>query len=93
MSHDAVLEWLLAGDAAVRFQATRDLLHRDATALQRRVATEGDAATILAARHPDGHGRPAHAVVKGDRALTGSPTRVPSRSARRPGWRSRTRGA
>jgi hypothetical protein len=55
MSHDAVLEWLLAGDAAVRYQATRDLLHRDATALQRRVATEGDGATILAARHPDGH--------------------------------------
>ena len=55
MSRDAVLEWLLAGDAAVRFQTTRDLLHRNATALQRRVATDGDAATILAARHPDGH--------------------------------------
>lgn len=55
MSRDAVLEWLLAGDAAVRFQATRDLLHRDAAALQPMVATEGDGATILAARRPDGH--------------------------------------
>lgn len=55
MAHDAVLEWLLAGDAAVRFQSSRDLLHRDAVALQARVATEGDGATILAARHPDGH--------------------------------------
>ena len=52
---DEVLDWLLAGDAAVRFQTTRDLLRRDATALQAQVATEGDGATILAARHPDGH--------------------------------------
>ena len=55
MSRDAVLEWLLAGDAAVRFQTTRDLLHRDAAALQPMVATQGDGATILAARGVDGH--------------------------------------
>lgn len=55
MAHDPVLEWLLAGDAAVRFQTTRDLTHRPAAALQPHVATQGDAATILAARHPDGH--------------------------------------
>lgn len=55
MAHDGVLEWLLAGDAAVRFQTTRDLLHLDASTLQPKVATEGDGATILAARHPDGH--------------------------------------
>lgn len=55
MSRDAVVEWLLAGDAAVRFQSTRDLLRRDASALQAIVAAEGDGATILAARHVDGH--------------------------------------
>ena len=54
-AQDAVLAWLLDGDAAVRFQSTRDLLHRDAAALQARVAAEGDGATILAARRPDGH--------------------------------------
>lgn len=55
MTLDAVLDWLLEGDAAVRFQTTRDLLHHDAAALQPQVATEGDGATILAARRPDGH--------------------------------------
>lgn len=55
MPRDAVLEWLLAGDSAVRFQTTRDLLHRDAAGLQAEVATRGDGATILAARGGDGH--------------------------------------
>jgi hypothetical protein len=55
MAGDEVLEWLLAGDVSVRFQVTRDLLHRDATELQARIATEGDGAVLLAARHPDGH--------------------------------------
>ena len=55
MARDAVLEWLLEGDAAVRFQTTRDLLHRDAAALQPTVATQGDGATILAARGEGGH--------------------------------------
>ena len=52
---DPVLEWLLDGDVAVQYQATRDLLHRDEPALQARIATEGDGATLLAARGPDGH--------------------------------------
>lgn len=55
MGHDPVVGWLLDGDVSVRFQTTRDLLGRDATALQARIATEGDGATILAARHADGH--------------------------------------
>jgi hypothetical protein len=55
MGQDAVLEWLLDGDVSVQYQVTRDLLRRDAGTLQERIATEGDGATILAARHEDGH--------------------------------------
>ena len=55
MAQDAVLNWLLDGDAAVVFHTTLDLMHRHSPALQAKVATEGDGATILAARHADGH--------------------------------------
>jgi len=55
MGAEAVVDWLLDGDVAVRFQTTRDLLHRNAEALQGRIATEGDGAALLAARGPDGH--------------------------------------
>lgn len=51
-----VLDWLLAGDPAIAFQVRRDLLCRaGASALQRRIATEGWGAAFLAARRPDGH--------------------------------------
>lgn len=50
-----VLTWLLTGDAAVAYVATRDLLGRDDPELQARIATEGSGAAILAARRPDGH--------------------------------------
>lgn len=52
---DATLEWLLAGDVAVTWQARRDLLGDDDPALRRRIAVEGDGAALLAARGPDGH--------------------------------------
>lgn len=52
---DFVLDWLLSGDVAIQFQATRDLLHRDAPDLQARIATEGHGSALLAARGPDGH--------------------------------------
>lgn len=55
MGRDDVLAWLLEGDVAVQYQATRDLLQHDDPRLQSRIATEGDGATILAARKPDGH--------------------------------------
>jgi hypothetical protein len=55
MGAPAVLDWLLDGDVSVQLQTRRDLLHEDADALRPRIATEGDGATILAARHPDGH--------------------------------------
>lgn len=51
-----VLDWLLAGDPAIAFQVRRDLLCRaGASALQRRIASEGWGAAFLAARRPDGH--------------------------------------
>ena len=50
-----VIDWLLGGDIAVAYLTTRDLLHRDEPSLQRRIATEGVGAALLAARRPDGH--------------------------------------
>ncbi len=55
MAQDAVLEWLLTGDAAVRFQTTRDLLGSEDTSLQAEIEVDGDAAAILAARGSSGH--------------------------------------
>ena len=49
------MRWLLSGDVAVRFAATRDLLHRLDPRLQARIAREGQGAAILAARGTDGH--------------------------------------
>ena len=51
---DAVLAWLLQGDVSVQYQARRDLLDDDAPDLQARMATEGYAAALLAARSPGG---------------------------------------
>jgi hypothetical protein len=53
----AVLDWLLAGDPAIRWQVLRDLTDEppEAVAAERaRVATEGWGARLLAARDPDG---------------------------------------
>jgi len=52
-----VLDWLLAGDPAIRWQALRDLADADdevVAAERARVATEGWGARLLAARGPDG---------------------------------------
>ncbi|HEX5967257.1 MAG TPA: hypothetical protein VFY88_02185 [Intrasporangium sp.] len=50
-----VIDWLLEGDVSVAYLTTRDLLHRDEPSLQKRIATEGVGAALLAARRPDGH--------------------------------------
>lgn len=55
MATSEVLAWLLAGDAAVAYVATRDLRGRDDPELQARIATEGTGAAILAARGANGH--------------------------------------
>jgi hypothetical protein len=53
--NESVLEWLLEGDIAVRYQTRRDLLHRNDVHLQERIAREGEGAALLASRHADGH--------------------------------------
>jgi hypothetical protein len=54
----AVIDWLLKGDPAIRWQVLGELLHaprREVTAAQRLVATSGWGAKVLAAQRPDGH--------------------------------------
>lgn len=51
----AVLDWLLAGDVSIQYQARRDLLDDDRPDLQARIATEGWGARLLAERHQDGY--------------------------------------
>ncbi|SDR73058.1 prenyltransferase/squalene oxidase repeat-containing protein [Agrococcus carbonis] len=53
----SVVDWLLEGDPAIRWQVLADLLDEDPDAVAReraRVATEGWGAALLAARGPDG---------------------------------------
>jgi len=50
-----VLDWLLDGDVAVAYLATRDLLGHEDPRLQQRIATDGVGAALLAARGPKGH--------------------------------------
>jgi len=55
--NDAILDWLLAGDPAVRWQALRDLRGAAPRAVRRernRVATEGWGARLLARQAADG---------------------------------------
>jgi hypothetical protein len=49
-----VLEWLLAGDVSIQYQARRDLLGEDDPNLRTRIATEGWGARFLARRNGDG---------------------------------------
>ncbi len=54
---DVIIEWLLAGDPSVRWQAMRDLIglpQERVVAERARVATEGWGARLLAAQDPDG---------------------------------------
>ena len=50
-----VLDWLMEGDLAVAYMAARDLLGEERPDLRARIATEGWAAAVLAARHANGH--------------------------------------
>ena len=52
---DEVVAWLLEGDAALRHQVWRDLRGEERPDLAAAVGTDGDAATLLAARNADGH--------------------------------------
>lgn len=50
-----LIDWLLAGDVAIQYQARRDLLDKERPDLRARIAVEGWGAQLLAARRPDGH--------------------------------------
>ncbi len=55
-----VLDWLLEGDSAIRWQALRDLTQVGAASIRReraKVATEGWGARLLAEQRPDGRWR------------------------------------
>lgn len=49
-----VVGWLLSGDIAVRYQATRDLLDNDQPRPQNRISREGWGKQYLDSRNPDG---------------------------------------
>jgi hypothetical protein len=53
--NDRLIDWLLAGDVAIRYQVHRDLLDEERPDLRARIAVEGWGAQFLAARRPDGH--------------------------------------
>jgi hypothetical protein len=53
--NDPVVDWLLQGDVAIRFQTQRDLLHRYDVHLQERIAGEGQGGALMASRRADGH--------------------------------------
>jgi hypothetical protein len=58
MVEKGMLDWLLSGDASIRFQASRDLAgekEEGLAALRSRIASAGWGARLLAARRPDGH--------------------------------------
>jgi len=55
MDDQALIEWLLTGDASIQYQTRRDLLNINDTVLQARIATEGWGAQFLALRKPDGN--------------------------------------
>ena len=62
-NENPAIQWLLASDPAIRWQAMRDLTHAplaEFAAERAKVATEGWGAAILAAQSEDGTGDPAN---------------------------------
>ena len=58
MTRSEIIDWLLAGDPAIAFQTTRDMLGKTNRRLQSRIATEGWGKVFLDAATPDaGWGR------------------------------------
>ena len=55
MTLDAIINWLLDGDAALQYQVHRDLLGTDKRRLRELIAKEGWGARLLSLRGEDGH--------------------------------------
>lgn len=54
LPRDEVIDWLMAGDVAIQYQTSRDLLDEERPDLRARIATEGWGARFLAAQNHDG---------------------------------------
>ena len=52
---DDTINWLLEGDASIRFQVFRDLLHTHNTKIQDQIENEGWGKLYLDKRKADGH--------------------------------------
>ncbi len=55
MNEQQIIEWLLEGDVAIRYQVYRDLLGNDRKDLQDRIANEGWGKQLLSKRKSNGH--------------------------------------
>ncbi|MBT8185266.1 MAG: hypothetical protein KJN76_10525 [Eudoraea sp.] len=55
MNEQQLITWLLKGDVALQYQVHRDLLGRDRSDLQHRIATEGWGKQFLSKRASNGH--------------------------------------
>jgi len=55
MNHDQIIAWLLGGDVSIQYQTQRDLLGKEMSELQQRIATEGWGTLFLKARKANGH--------------------------------------
>jgi hypothetical protein len=55
MTDEELIQWLLAGDVAIQYQARRDLLGQERVDLRERIAREGWGARFLQARQENGH--------------------------------------
>lgn len=55
MTEQDRMQWLLSGDVSVQYQVYRDLLGKERTDLQQRIAHEGYGAIYLSQRNPTGH--------------------------------------
>lgn len=53
--YDSLLDWLLEGDASIKYQVYRDLLGEKRSQLRERIATEGWGARLMAERKENGH--------------------------------------
>ena len=54
LPRDEVIDWLMAGDVAIQYQTSRDLLDEERPDLRARIATQGWGARFLAAQNSDG---------------------------------------
>lgn len=55
MSPEEIISWLLDSDVSIQYQVYRDLLSKDRSGFQKRIAAEGWGRRLLHLRHSNGH--------------------------------------